>query len=110
MRLTCQNYRNAILALSGLVLLVIMWVWVGIVATQIPNGAFAIAEFVGNHTLGFTVTALATTIVGYFNSWWGAAIATATLALIGLGWAAAFIETMLAEYGFSQAVQYASML
>lgn len=97
------------LALAA-VLLALTLAWLAGMPHSAGGGTFQLTDFFGAHVLGMTVLAAAQSIVSYLNSWWGAAIGVALLASIGLGWAAGFIEALLANFGFSEAVAWATSL
>lgn len=101
------NRRHLALAMAVLALTL---AWLATTGHVAGVGTFQLTDFFGKHVLGMTVAAAAQSIVGYLNSWWGAAIGVAILAGIGLGWAAGVIEALLAEFGFSDAVAYATSL
>jgi hypothetical protein len=87
--------------------LVLAATWVAFAA--VPE----LASFgVGRYMTGGAAAAyaLAATIVGYLNSWWGFALAVAAAAAFGLSWTVIIIKGVLQKAGTKFAIQYASML
>jgi len=81
--------------------------WVVLAAT--PSFAtFGIGQYISGGTAA--AYALATTIVGYLNSWWGFAAAVAAAAAFGLSWTVVMIKAVLQKVGLKFAIQYATML
>ena len=79
--------------------------WV-LLTVSVNADVFGIARYLGWSVAG----GLASTILGYLNSWWGFAAAVATAAAFGLSWTVVLIKAMLQKVGMKFALQYATAL
>lgn len=78
------------------------------VAAMPAFASFGIGQYISGGTAA--AAALATTIVGYLNSWAGFALAVAAAAAFGLSWTVVVIKGVLQKVGVKFAIEYATML
>lgn len=81
--------------------------WVAVAVTP-TFAAVGIGQYISGGTAA--AYALATTIVGYLNSWAGFAMAVAAAAAFGLSWTVVLIRAMLQKVGTKFAIEYATFL